>query len=123
MSPDNPNAIPDPGSWKWGYQLIADNGGVPGYVGNFYTWTWEGIVLEAWEGFLLRTLNGLPSPINNQLFEAGYLDLNIAASTPYIISSGAPYNNLMATMKANYSIVLHLDAGNNNTREIIITLD
>lgn len=123
ISPDNALAIPDPSSWNWGYQLIADNGGVPNNIGNLYTWTWESIILEAYEGFKLRTLNGLPSPINNIYFDAGYLELNVAASAPQIISGGAPYYNLIATEKASYTIILHIDAENNDVREIIITMD
>ncbi|MEA1898338.1 MAG: hypothetical protein U9N53_11835, partial [Bacteroidota bacterium] len=123
ISSDNPSAVPDPSSWNWGNRIIADNGGVPGGIGYMYTWTWTSVILEAYEGFKLRTLDGLPSPINNMYFDAGYLYLNIAASAPEIIDGGPPDHNLMATVKASYTIILHIDAANNDEREIIITMD
>lgn len=123
ISPDNPAAVPDPSAWNWGYRILADNGGVPGVAGNMFTWTWTSVILEAYEGFKLRTLDGLPSPINNMYFDAGYLDVNVLASSPEIIDGGPPNHNIMATVKENYTIILHIDAANNNQREIIITMD
>ena len=60
VSADNPAAIPDPSGWGWGNQLIGDNAGVPVVNGDVYTWTWTGIILEADQGFKVRTLNGAP---------------------------------------------------------------
>ncbi len=120
ISLDNPTATPDTSAWHWGNQMLGDNGGVPAVSGLVYTWTWTGIILEAFQGFKVRTLNGVPSPVNGIYFDSGYNDLNIAASAPEIISGGPPNYNLMTTLKASYTITLHIDAANENHRELII---
>lgn len=117
ISLNNPNAIPDPSSWHWGNQLVGDNGGIPTKAGEIYTWTWTNIILEAWAGFKVRTLNALPPPVNGAYFDAGYEKLNIGASAPEIINNGG---NLMATVYGSYTITLHIDAANSDEKEIII---
>jgi hypothetical protein len=117
ISLDNPTAAPDTSNWNWGNQMLGDNGGIPAVSGLVYTWTWTEIIIEAYEGFKVRTLNGVPSPLNGMYFDAGYSDLNVAASAPEIIDSGG---NLMATVKGSYTITLHIDAGNGDQRELII---
>ncbi len=117
VSADNPTAIPDPSSWGWGNQLIADNAGIPVVTGDLYTWTWTGIILEAAEGFKVRTLNGVAPPSGGANFDAGFTALNVAASSPNIVDAGG---NLSATVKGSYTITLKIDAANNDNKEIII---
>lgn len=117
VSADNPNAIPDPSSWGWGNVLVADNGGIPVVAADLYTWTWTGIILEAGEGFKVRTLNGVAPPSGGANFDAGYTALNVAASSPNIVDAGG---NLSATVKGSYTITLKIDAANNDAKEIII---
>jgi hypothetical protein len=117
ISPENPTATPDTSAWNWGNQMLGDNGGIPTWAGLVYTWTWTNIILEAYQGFKLRTLNGVPPPSGGAYFDAGYSDLNVGASAPEIIDSGG---NLMATVKDFYTITLKIDAGNNDNRELII---
>lgn len=119
VSADNPSAIvPDPSSWGWGNKLIADDGGIPTVTGDVYTWTWTGIILEANEGFKVRTENGVAPPSGGANFDAGYTALNVAASSTNIADNGG---NLMATVKGAYNITLKIDAANNDVKEIIIT--
>jgi len=118
ISLDNPTAAPDTSSWHWGNQMLGDNGGIPTVSDLVYTWTWTNIIIEAYEGFKVRTLNGLPSPLNGRYFDGGYYDLNIAASAPEIIDGGG--GNLMATVKGSYTITLNVDADNADHIEIII---
>lgn len=118
VSADNPTAtVPDPSSWGWGNRLIADNTGIPVVAGDLYTWTWTGIILEANEGFKLRTLDGVAPPSGGANFDAGYTALNVAASTPLIVDNGG---NLQATTKGSYTITLIIDAADNDSKEIII---
>lgn len=117
VSADNPNAIPDPSSWGWGNVLVADNAGVPVVAGDKYTWTWTGIILEAGEGFKVRTLNGVAPPVGGANFDAGYSALDVAASTPKIVDNGG---NLQATEKKSYTITLVIDAADNDSKTITI---
>lgn len=118
VSADNANAIPDPSSWGWGNQLLADNGAVPTVANNVYTWTWTAIILEANEGFKLRTLNGVAPPVGGANFDVGYSAVNVAASTNKVADSGG---NLTVTEKKAYNITLKIDAANSDAKEIIIT--
>lgn len=117
ISPDNPAATPDTSSWHWGYQMLGDNGGIPFVNGSLYTWTWSNIIIEAYQGFKVRTLNGLPPPSGGASFDAGYNELNQTSSAPELINNGG---NLMSTIRASYTITLNIDAGNNDTKELII---
>lgn len=118
VSVDNPSAIPDPSSWAWGNKLLADNGGIPTKTGDVYTWTWTGIILEANEGFKVRTENGVAPPSGGANFDAGFSALNVAASSGNIADNGG---NLSATVKGPYNITLKIDAANSDAKEIIIT--
>lgn len=121
VSIDNPTAAADTSSWGWGNQMLSDNGGIPVVTGNdMYTWTWSGIILEANEGFKVRTVNGIAPPVGGANFDAGYTALNVAASSANIVDASG---NLMATVKAAYTITLKIDAANSDSKEIIITLD
>lgn len=118
VSIDNPTAAADTSSWGWGNQMLADNGGIPTVAGNdMYTWTWTGIILEAEEGFKVRTVNGVAPPVGGANFDAGYTALNVAASSTQIVDDGG---NLKATVKGSYTITLNIDAANSDTKEIII---
>jgi hypothetical protein len=88
VSIDNPNATADPSSWNWGNVLVADNAGIPTKVGDVYTWTWMGIILEAAQGFKLRTLNGVAPPVGGANFDAGYTSVDVAASTTKLVDDG-----------------------------------
>jgi hypothetical protein len=117
VSIDNPNAIPDPSGWGWGNQLVADNGGVPVKVGDMYTWTWTGIILEANEGFKLRTLNGVAPPVNGANFDAGFGALDITASSTKVQDDGG---NLTVTDKGPYTITLTINAADSDKIKIVI---
>jgi hypothetical protein len=117
VSIDNPAAIPDPSSWGWGNVLVADAAGIPVITGDLYTWTWTGIILEANEGFKVRTLNGVAPPVGGANFDAGFTALNVAASAAEIVDMGG---NLSATTKGSYTITLKIDAANSDSKEIII---
>lgn len=118
VSGDNPNAIPDPSGWGWGNQLIADNGGVPVKAGDIYTWTWTGIILEANEGFKLRTLNGVAPPVGGANFDAGYGALDAGASSNKVQDSGG---NLTVNAKGTFNITLTIDAADSDKIKIVIT--
>lgn len=118
VSADNANAIPDPSSWGWGNVLVADNSGVPTISGDLYTWTWTGIILEANEGFKLRTLNGIAPPSGGANFDAGFSALDVANSSSNVADNGG---NLTVTVKAAYNITLVIDAANSDTKTITIT--
>lgn len=118
VSADNANAIPDPSSWGWGNVLVADNAGVPTQNGDVYTWTWTGIILEADEGFKLRTLNGIAPPSGGANFDSGYSDLDADASSVNVYDMSG---NLAVTTKASYTITLKIDAANSDSKNIVIT--
>lgn len=119
ISSDNPNAIPDPSGWGWGNKLLADNGGIPSISGSTtYTWTWEGIILEAYEGFKVRTENGETPPSGGANFDAGYNELNISASSSHVIDDGG---NLMVDVKGSYFIMLEIDAANGDVKNLVVT--
>lgn len=119
VSADNTNAIPDPSSWGWGNVLVADNGGVPMVNGDVYTWTWTDIVLEANEGFKLRTLNGVAPPSGNGAnFDAGFSAIDVANSSGNVADDGG---NITVTVKAAYDITLVIDAADNDSKTITIT--
>ena len=117
VSADNPNAIPDPSGWGWGNQLIADATGIPVINGDEYTWTWTGIILEADEGFKVRTLNGEAPPSGGANFDAGYSDLDAGASSTHVYDNGG---NLSVDLKGAYTITLVIDAANNDVKKITI---
>lgn len=118
ISIDNPTATADTSSWHWGNQILADGGGIPVVGTDLYTWTWTNIILEADQGFKVRTLNGVAPPSGGANFDAGYSALNVAASATEIVDDGG---NLKATTKGSYTITLKIDAANSDAKEIIIT--
>jgi hypothetical protein len=117
VSIDNPTAAADTSTWHWGNQMLGDNGGIPTKVGNLYTWTWTNIILEADQGFKVRTVNGVAPPSGGANFDAGYSALNVGASAAEIVDDGG---NLKATVKGSYTLTLHIDAANSDSKEIII---
>jgi len=117
VSIDNPNAIEDPSGWAWGNQLIADATGIPVVNGDEYTWTWTGIILEADEGFKVRTLNGEAPPSGGANFDAGYSDLDVDASSTHVYDNGG---NLSVDLQGTYTITLVIDAANNDVKKITI---
>ena len=117
VSIDNPTANADTSSWHWGNQMLGDNGGIPVVATDKYTWTWTGIILEADQGFKVRTVNGVAPPSGGSNFDAGYAALNVAASAAEIVDDGG---NLKATVKGSYTITLIIDAANQDSKEIII---
>lgn len=117
VSVDNANAVTDPSSWGWGNKLLADD--VPAISGDVYTWTWTNIVLEANEGFKLRTENGVaPSNGNGANFDVGYSAVDVASSSALVADAGG---NLSVTAKGTFVITLTIDAADNDSKTIVIT--
>ncbi|MFO7828698.1 MAG: hypothetical protein R6V23_08775 [Bacteroidales bacterium] len=118
VSADNPDAIPDPSGWGWGNKLLAD--GEPTVDGDVYTWTWTGIILEADEGFKLRTENGeAPASGNGANFDAGLEAVDHENSSANV--SQETSGDLLVTVKATYNITLVIDAADNDSKVITIT--
>jgi hypothetical protein len=118
VSADNPNAIvPDPSGWAWGNKLLADNAGVPTVNGDVYTWTWTGIIIEANEGFKLRTEDGVAPPVGGANFDVGYANLDTDASSDKVIDLD---NNLGVNEKGAFNITLVIDAANSDEKTITI---
>lgn len=119
VSADNPDAIvPDPSGWAWGNKLLADNAGVPTVNGDVYTWTWTSMIIEANEGFKVRTENGEAPPVGGANFDSGYGDLDVNASSDKVIDLGG---NLGVSEKGAYTITLVIDAANDDVKTITIT--
>jgi hypothetical protein len=116
VSIDNAASIVDPSTWNWGRVMLADNGAVPTKVGDKYTWTWTNIVLEANEGFKLRTKNGVAPPVGGANFDVGFSA--VTASSPKVIDLGG---NLGVNAKGTFTIKLEIDAANSDAKKIIIT--
>jgi hypothetical protein len=116
VSADNTSAIPDPSSWGWGNKLLAD--GAPVKNGDVYTWTWTNITLEANEGFKLRTEDGIAPTTGGNNFDAGLEAVDHANSSANV--DPATTGNLMVTVKAVYTIVLTIDAGDSDKKVITI---
>ncbi len=116
VSSDNTNAVPDPSSWNWGNKLLAD--GAPTKVGDVYTWTWSNIVLEANEGFKLRTENGVAPTTGGANFDAGLEAVDHANSSANV--DPATSGNLQVNTKGTYTIVLTIDAADNDKKVITI---
>jgi hypothetical protein len=116
VSSDNANAIADPSSWNWGNKLLAD--GAPTKVGDVYTWTWTNMVIEANEGFKLRTENGVAPTTGGANFDAGLEAVDHANSSSNV--DPATSGNLQVTVKGTYTIVLTIDAADNDKKVITI---
>lgn len=117
VSADNTAAIADPSSWGWGNKLLAD--GVPTQTGDVYTWTWTNVVLEANEGFKLRTENGeAPASGNGANFDAGLEAVDHANSSSHV--DPATSGNLLVDLKGTYTITLTIDAANSDAKTITI---
>nr|WP_321408809.1 SusF/SusE family outer membrane protein [uncultured Carboxylicivirga sp.] len=117
ISSDNANATADGSSWNWGNVLIGDDEGKPASNGTTFTWKWTGIILEADEGFKLRTLNGVAAPENGISFDVGYSALDVDNSTDKVVDNGG---NLSVNAKGEYTITLEIDAANGDAKKIII---
>ena len=120
VSGDNTSAIPDPSGWGWGNKLLADNNGEPTKNGDVYTWTWTNIVLEANEGFKVRTENGVAPTTGGANFDAGLEAVDHANSSSNVNS--ATTGNLEVSVKGTYTITLEIDAANSDTKKITITM-
>lgn len=118
VSIDTEGASADASSWGWGNVKIADNDGKPAASAAVYTWKWTGITLEAAEGFKLRTLNGVASPVNGMSFDVGFAALDVDASSSKVVDAGG---NLSVSEKGRYTIVLTIDATNGDAKKIVIT--
>ncbi|MFC2151160.1 hypothetical protein ACFLSE_01420 [Bacteroidota bacterium] len=116
VSADNASAIPDPSSWGWGNKLLAD--GAPTVASDVYTWTWTGIVLEAGEGFKLRTEDGVAPTSGGANFDAGLEAVDHASSSANV--DPATTGNLSVTVKAAYDITLTIDAADSDSKTIVI---
>lgn len=118
VSADNANAIADPSSWGWGNKLLADNSGVPTKSGDVYTWTWTNVVLEANEGFKIRTENGVAPPSGGANFDAGLESVDLTASSANVKQENS--GNLEVTVKAAYDITITIDAADSDKKTITI---
>ncbi len=116
VSADNTNAIPDPSGWNWGNKLLAD--GAPVKEGDVYTWTWTDIVLEANEGFKLRSENGEAPPTGGANFDAGLEAVDHANSSEHV--SAETSGNLSVDTKGTYTIVLKINAADSDSKVITI---
>lgn len=116
VSADNTSAIADPSSWGWGNKLLAD--GAPTKVGDVYTWTWTNAVLEANEGFKLRTEDGVAPAAGGANFDAGLEAVDHANSSANV--DPANTGNLSVTTKGTYTIVLTIDAADSDKKVITI---
>lgn len=118
ISSDNANAIADPSSWGWGNKLLAD--GAPAQAGDVYSWTWTKVVLEANEGFKLRTEDGVaPANGNGAGFDAGLEAVDHANSSSKV--SQETSGNLSVDTKGTYNIKIVIDAANEDSKVITIT--
>ena len=115
VSADNASAIADPSGWGWGNKLLAD--GAPVKTGDVYTYTWTNITLEANEGFKLRTEDGVAPPAGGANFDVGFPAVDVANSSAAVADAGG---NLSVTTKAAYTIVLTIDAADNDVKVITI---
>lgn len=118
ISADNANATADPSSWNWGNVMLADNEGKPSASAAVYTWKWTAITLEANEGFKLRTLNGVASPLNGISFDAGFDKVDVDASSTKVVDKDG---NISVSEKGQYTIELSIDATNGDAKKIVIT--
>lgn len=116
VSADNADAIADPSGWGWGNKLLADD--VPTKVGEVYTWTWTGIILEADSGFKLRTEDGVAPPTGGANFDVGFSAVDVASSSTLVADAGG---NLSVTTKGAFDITLEIDASDNDSKVITIT--
>lgn len=118
ISADNEAAVADPSSWNWGNVMLADNDGKPSASAAVYTWKWTNITLEAEEGFKVRTLNGVASPLNGIMFDTGYSIVDVDASSSKVIEVDG---NIAVSEKGQYTIEISIDATNGDTKRIVIT--
>lgn len=116
VSGDNNSAVADPSSWGWGNKLLAD--GAPVVNGDVYTWTWSNMVIEANEGFKLRTEDGMAPATGGANFDAGLEAVDHANSSTDV--DPATTGNLLVTVKATYTIVLTIDAADSDKKVITI---
>ncbi|MBN2742292.1 MAG: SusF/SusE family outer membrane protein [Marinilabiliaceae bacterium] len=114
VSVDNSSAVADGDQYK----LIADSDGKPSVASAVYTWTWKNVALEENAGFKIRTKDGVESPVNGALFEAGYSALDEAASSSKVVE--LINGDLSVTAKGNYDITITIDATNGDVKKIII---
>ncbi len=117
ISADNPNASPDGSSWGWGNVILADNEGKPTEDVGVYTWTWEGIILEAASGFKIRTQNGEPAPENGIGFDVGFGAVDTEKSTDKVVDDGG---NITVSEKGTYNMTITIDALNGDVKTVTI---
>lgn len=116
VSADNEKATADGSAWGWGNVLVAGNDGLPTKDGAVYTWTWEAVVLEANEGFKLRTLNGEAAK-NGIGFDVGFGDVDIENSSDKVVENGG---NISVSEKGAYNITFTIDAVNGDAKKVVI---
>lgn len=117
ISADNAGASADASSWNWGNVIVADNSGIPSMNAAVYTWTWKGIVLEANEGFKIRTLNGVAPETNGALFDVGYSALDVSNSSSKVADLNG---NLSVTAKGKFDITITIDATSGDAKKVTI---
>ncbi len=118
VSADNANATADGSTWGWGNVLLPDNEGKPSVDGSKYSWTWTGIVLEATQGFKLRTQNGEASSVNGMQFDVGFGAIDAANSSDKVADLDG---NMSVTAKGEYLITLVIDAAAGDAKTVTIT--
>jgi hypothetical protein len=117
ISVDNLDASDDTSGWNWGNVIVANNNGIPTKVGDVYTWTWTSVVLEANEGFKIRTLNGVAPPVNGANFDIGYSAVVTASSSSKVIDLSS---NLGVNEKGTFDMTIAIDAADGDTKKITI---
>lgn len=119
VSADNATAITDPSGWGWGNVVYADNDGKPVDNTGVYTWTWTDIVLEANEGFKIRTKNGEAPPVNGNGFDVGFSAVDVANSTDKVADKDG---NISVTEKGTYIMSITIDALSGDVKTVTITV-
>jgi len=117
VSADNTTAIPDPSSWNWG-NVIYPVPNEPVIDGNLYTWTWEDVILEANEGFKIRTKNGVAPATNGANFDVGFSAIDLANSSANVADKDG---NMSVTVKGHYKLIIKIDAANADSKVVTIT--
>lgn len=117
ISIDNATATADGSGWSWGNVILPGNEGKPTKDGSTYTWLWEGITLEADNGFKVRTKNGEEAS-NGISFDLGFGAIDATASSAKVVDKDG---NISVTEKGTYSITVTIDAANGDAKKVVIT--
>lgn len=117
VSDDNADAIPDPSAWNWGNVIYPDPN-EPDVDGDLYTWTWDSVILEADEGFKIRTKNGEAPPVGGANFDVGFDAVDTDASSDNVADNSG---NISVTVKGEYKVVIVIDADDEDRKTVTIT--